>query len=69
MTLAARTPNRRRSNKLSLYLVERPAVLEVGGDARRTKRMIADLRRDLGRPRSPLNHRLSVRLGHAMPVS
>jgi hypothetical protein len=90
MALAARTSNRRRSNKYSLYLVERhflgapivqlgcprarvvrhlrgaferPAVFEVGGDARRTNRMIADLRRELGRPHSSLNHRISVRLG------
>ena len=42
---------------------KRPAVLEVGGDARRPKRVIADLGRDAGRPRPPLNHRIGVRLG------
>ncbi len=34
--------------------LKRPAVLEVGGDARRPKRVVAYLGRDLGRPRAPM---------------
>ena len=44
-------------------LLKRAAVLEIRGDAGRPERVIADLGRDLGRPRSPLDHRIGVCLG------
>src|SRR5271167_1249230 len=38
--------------------LQRPAVLEVGGDAHRPKRVVADLGGDLGCPRPPLDQRV-----------
>ena len=40
--------------------LQRPAVLEIRGHARRPKRMVPDLRRDPGRPRAPLDHRIGA---------
>ncbi len=45
---------------------KRPAVLEIGRDARRPKRVVAHLGRDLGRPGAPLDHRLGARLGQGI---
>jgi hypothetical protein len=47
-------------------LLKRTAVFEVGGDARRPKRVVANLGRDLGRPRAPLNHSIGVSLGQGI---
>ena len=44
-------------------LLERPLVLEVGGDPGRAESMIADRRRDPGLPRPPADHLPGVRLG------
>src|ERR1700691_474232 len=44
-------------------LLKRPAVLEVGGDAGRPKRVVPDLGRDVGRFGAPLDHRVGVGLG------
>jgi hypothetical protein len=46
--------------------LKRPAVVEIGGDARRPKRMVADLGRDVGGPRAPLDHRIGVDRGIAV---
>ena len=43
--------------------LKRPEVVEIGGDAHRPKRMVADLGRDVGGPRAPLDHRIGVGLG------
>jgi hypothetical protein len=39
---------------------------QIGGDARRPKGVVADLGRDLGRLRAPLDHRIGVRLGQGI---
>jgi hypothetical protein len=46
--------------------LQRPAVFQVRCHARRPKRVVADLRRDIGRSRSPLNHRIGVCLGQGV---
>ncbi len=46
--------------------LKRPAVLEVRGDARCAKRVIADLGRDLGFLGAPLDHCIGVRLGQGI---
>ena len=49
-------------------LFERHAILQLGCDARCSKRVVANLRCDGRRPRSPLNHRIGVRLGQGFAV-
>ena len=44
-------------------VLEGAAVLQVGGDAGRTERVVADLRADAGGDRAPANHRIGVGLG------
>ncbi len=45
---------------------ERTAVLEVGRDARRAERVVADLRGDAGGSGTPLNHLIGVCLGQGV---
>ncbi len=45
---------------------ERAAVLQVSGDARRPKGMVADLRGEAGGFGAPLNHRIGIRLGQGI---
>jgi hypothetical protein len=45
---------------------ERAAVLQISGDARRPKGMIADLRADASGFGAPLNHFIGIRLGQGI---
>src|ERR1700730_317466 len=42
---------------------ERAAVLQISGDARRPKGVVADVRGEAGGFGAPLNHRIGIRLG------
>jgi hypothetical protein len=46
--------------------LQRAAVLQISGDARRPKGMIADLRGDAGGFGAPLDHRIGIRLGQGI---
>jgi len=47
-------------------ILKRPAVLQIGGNARRAKRKVSYLRCDLAGFRAPLNHHVSVCLGQGV---
>jgi len=47
-------------------LLKGAAVLQVRGDARRPKRVVANLGRDAGRPGAPLDHLVGVGLGQGI---
>jgi hypothetical protein len=53
---------RRRAVRHRGDLFKCPAVLEIGGDARCPKAVIAQLGCDAGRARAPADHRIGVRL-------
>ena len=47
-------------------ILKRPAVFQIRRNARRPKRMVPYLRRDLAGLRAPLNHHIGVRLGQGI---